>query len=125
MTKFTIVLIICIIIYVIYHNYYINTNSRIYSTESICGSFLNDIKYDSNNDVCQLPCKIITSYPIPSFQNNSKCFNSSLNIIIDRNTIVVNRNVSIIQHVVINKKHYKYKFVYPNFTLIRLVENQN
>lgn len=82
-------------------------NGKIYSAESLCGGFIDDVLYESNNDLCNIPCDIRNSFPIISTQRFSYCARMPEYITIDENGITAQSDIIIKQHVVHNKIHYK------------------
>lgn len=80
---------------------------KYFSTESLCGGFLNDVLYDTNKESCQLPCYMNNTFQIISTQRFAYCSRLTDSISIDGDIINVKSNIVIKQHKVINRIHYE------------------
>lgn len=78
-----------------------------FSRESLCSGFLNDVLYDTNSDSCQLPCYIYNTFQLISSQKFIDCGRLSHSITIDGDIIKAKSDITINQHKVVNKHHYK------------------
>lgn len=82
-------------------------NGKYFSTESLCGSFLNDVLYDINKDNCQLPCNITNNFHLISSQKFAYCSRLPDFISINGDMINARFDITIRQHKVSNKLYYK------------------
>lgn len=108
-------LFLFILIFILYRTNSIKRgyNFKHFSKNSLCGGFLNDVVYDMNKDLCQLPCNVITTFHFIDGQKNNKCKNSSAYIAINRNMITSTSDVIVKQHKVVGMQYLIYnKYLY-------------
>lgn len=113
-----IILFLSSVTYFIYSKYIQSNNSKklmklikgkYFSNESLCSGFLNDVLYDTNSDSCQIPCFVYNTFKVISSQKFISCGKLSHSIKINGGIIKAKINVSIMQHTVVNKRHYENK----------------
>lgn len=96
------------IFFLFYNNEQKINNYRVFHLDSLCGSFINEIAYKLDRNVCHLPCKINTTLNIISVQSDSFCSRAPLCISFNKNYLTALSNVTIKQHYVVNRTYYIY-----------------
>lgn len=103
-------LLLFLLFYYIYLLISLTNNKYIkFPYNSICSGFLDDVEYEVDKELCQLPCNSRNLFSIVNKNNNTFCGNTTVSVLLNETHIISKSNVTVLQHIVSNMSYLIYK----------------